>query len=96
MKDLMGKAIWDFYHNENPEDLQTETSISELDELPVKYLFRDFDEMNAIEQKAMQLAKGKMLDIGAGAGSHALYLQNEKIWMLPHWIFLRNPLKSAG
>jgi len=74
----MGKAIWDFYHNENPEDLQTETSISELDELPVKYLFRDFDGMNAIEQKALQLAKGKTLDIGAGAGSHALYIQNEK------------------
>ncbi|WP_312076197.1 class I SAM-dependent methyltransferase [Chryseobacterium sp.] len=78
MKDLMGRAIWDFYHNENPEDLQTETSISELDELPVEYLFRDFEEMNKIEQKALKLAKGKVLDIGAGAGSHSLYLQNEK------------------
>jgi ubiquinone/menaquinone biosynthesis C-methylase UbiE len=78
MKDLMGQAIHDYYHNENPEDLQTETSISELDELPVEYLFRDFKKMNAIEQKALELAKGKVLDIGAGAGSHALYLQNEK------------------
>lgn len=78
MKDLMGKAIWDFYHNENPEDLQTETSISELDELPVDYLFRDFEEMNEIEQQALQLAQGKVLDIGAGAGSHSLYLQNKK------------------
>lgn len=78
MKDLMGQAIHDYYHNENPEDLQTETSISELDELPVEYLFRDFKEMNAIEQQALELAKGKVLDIGAGAGSHALYLQNEK------------------
>ncbi len=78
MKDLMGKAIWDFYHDNNPEDLQTETSISEIDELPVEYLFRDFDEMNKIEQKALQLSKGKVLDIGAGAGSHSLYLQNEK------------------
>ena len=52
MKDLMGRAIWDYYHNDNPKDLQTETSISELDELPVDYLFRDFDEMNKIEQKA--------------------------------------------
>lgn len=78
MKDLMGRAIWDFYHKENPEDLQTETSISELDELPVEYLFRDFEEMNRIEQKALKLAKGKVLDIGAGAGSHSLYLQNEK------------------
>lgn len=78
MKDLMGRAIWDYYHNENPEDLQTETSISELDELPVYYLFRDFDEMNKIEQKALKLANGKVLDIGAGAGSHSLYLQNDK------------------
>lgn len=74
----MGRAIWDYYHNDNPKDLQTETSISELDELPVDYLFRDFDEMNKIEQKALKLAIGKVLDIGAGAGSHSLYLQNEK------------------
>lgn len=78
MKDLMGKAVRDYFHNENPEDLQTETSISELDELPVDYLFRDFEEMNDIEQKALELAQGKVLDIGAGAGSHALYLQNER------------------
>ncbi|REC79108.1 SAM-dependent methyltransferase [Chryseobacterium elymi] len=78
MKDLMGKAAWDYFHNENPKDLQTETSISELDELPVAYLFRDFEEMNDIEQKALELAQGKVLDIGSGAGSHALYLQNEK------------------
>lgn len=73
----MGQAIWDYYHDENPEDLQTETSISELDELPVDYLFRDFKDMNDIEQKALQLSKGKVLDIGAGAGSHAVYLQND-------------------
>lgn len=74
----MGRAIWDYFKNENPEDLQTETSISELDELPVEYLFRDFEEMNKIEQKALKLSQGKVLDIGAGAGSHSLYLQNER------------------
>ncbi|MDY0930254.1 class I SAM-dependent methyltransferase [Chryseobacterium sp. CFBP8996] len=78
MKDLMGRAIWDYFHNENPEDLQTETSISELDELPVEYLFRDFEEMNKIEKKALKLSHGKVLDIGAGAGSHSLYLQNDR------------------
>ncbi len=74
----MGNAIWDYYHNEDPKDLQTETSISELDELPVDYLFRTYEDMNDLEQKALDLAKGKVLDIGAGAGSHALYLQNER------------------
>ena len=78
MKDLMGRAIWDYYYQENSEDLQTETSISELDDLPVSYLFRDYQEMNALEKKALDLSFGKVLDVGSGAGSHSLYLQNER------------------
>ena len=78
MKDLMGRAIWDYYYQENPEDLQTETSISEMDDLPVSYLFRDYQEMNALEKKALDLSFGKVLDVGSGAGSHSLYLQNER------------------
>lgn len=74
----MGQAIWDYYHDLNAENLLTETSISEIDDLPVSYLFRDFEEMNVIEQKALELSAGKTLDIGSGAGSHSLYLQNEK------------------
>jgi len=41
-------------------------------------LFRSFSEMPSLEQKALQLAKGKVLDVGCGAGSHSLYLQNER------------------
>src|SRR5690606_17573728 len=78
MKDLFGKAILDFQTNNNPEDLITETSISEADEMSVAYLFRDYNEMPKMEQKALQLAKGKALDVGCGAGSHSLYLQNER------------------
>ena len=78
MKDLMGRAIWDYFYQENPEDLQTETSISELDDLPVSYLFRNYKEMNALEKKALDLSFGKVLDVGAGAGSHSLYLQNKR------------------
>ena len=78
MKDLMGRAIWDYYYQENPEDLQTETSISELDYLLVSYLFRDYQEMNALEKKALDSSFGKVLDVGSGAGSHSLYLQNER------------------
>lgn len=78
MKDLFGKAILDFQTNNSPEDLLTETSISEEDEMSVAYLFRSFAEMPKLEQMALQLAKGKILDIGCGAGSHSLYLQNER------------------
>lgn len=75
MKDLFGKAILDYQTNNSPEDLYTETSISELDVMPIDYLFRDFNEMPSLEQKALNSTKGKTLDVGCGAGSHSLYLQ---------------------
>ncbi len=77
MKDLFGKAILDFQTNNSPEDLITETSISEADEMSVAYLFRSYEEMPKLEQKALQMAKGQILDVGCGAGSHSLYLQKE-------------------
>ena len=78
MKDLFGQAILDYQTNNSPEDLITETTISEEDEMSVAYLFRSHDEMPLMEQKALELAKGKVLDVGCGAGSHSLYLQNER------------------
>lgn len=78
MKDLFGKAILDFQTNNSPEDLITETTISEEDEMSVAYLFRSYDEMPLIEQRALQLTKGKVLDVGCGAGSHSLTLQNDR------------------
>jgi 2-polyprenyl-3-methyl-5-hydroxy-6-metoxy-1,4-benzoquinol methylase len=78
MKDLFGKAILDYQTNNQPEDLITETSISEEDEMSVAYLFRTYNEMPKIEQKALQLAKGRVLDVGCGAGSHSLTLQNDR------------------
>ena len=79
MKDLFGQAILDYQTNNSPEDLYTETSISELDVMPINYLFRDYDEMPLLEQKALDLTKGKTLDVGCGAGSHSLYLQGKEV-----------------
>ena len=78
MKDLFGQAILDYQTNNSPEDLITETTISEEDEMSVAYLFRSHAEMPLLEQKALELARGKVLDVGCGAGSHSLYLQNKR------------------
>lgn len=78
MKDLFGKAMFDFQTNNSPENIITETTISEEDEMSVDYLFRSYNEMPKLEQKALQLATGKTLDVGCGAGSHSLSLQNDR------------------
>jgi SAM-dependent methyltransferase len=79
MKDLFGKALLDYQTNNSPEDLITETNISEPDEMNVAYLFRTYDDMPKIEQKALQLSRGIVLDVGCGAGSHSLYLQEKGV-----------------
>ncbi len=75
MKDLFGNALRDYYNNNYTEDLVTSTNISSDDVLPLQYLFRSFSEMPKLEQKALQLAKGNILDVGCGSGSHSLHLQ---------------------
>lgn len=77
MKDLFGKALLDYQNGHYTEDIITSTNISEEDELPLPYLFRSFKDMPKLEQKALKLAKGSVLDVGCGTGSHSLYLQKK-------------------
>lgn len=76
-KDPMGAAILDFQQHGKAARLRVLSSMFEEDEMPVKHLFRSTREMPMLEQKALQLAKGRVLDIGAGAGCHALALQEK-------------------
>ena len=77
MTDILGQALLDYQNGNYTEDILTETNISEEDVLPLAYLFRSFSEMPDIEKKALKLAKGKVLDVGCGAGSHSIYLQEK-------------------
>jgi SAM-dependent methyltransferase len=76
-KDIFGKALLDYQNRNYSEDIITWTNISDKDTLPLPYLFRNYSEMPKLEQKALQLAKGNVLDVGCGAGSHSLWLQNK-------------------
>ncbi|ADX68486.1 class I SAM-dependent methyltransferase [Weeksella virosa] len=78
MLDLFGQAIKDYYEHKSKGMLRTETNISEMDDFPMEILFRSYEQMNKLEQKALELAYGKVADIGCGTGSHSLYLQNER------------------
>ena len=76
-KDVFGEALQDFYDKKYSEDIVVQATDFDDDTIPVPYLFRDYSEMPLIEQKALQMAHGTVLDIGCGAGSHSLYLQEQ-------------------
>ena len=75
-KDPMGAAIADYFAKGRAGKLRVFSSQFDEDEIPVEQLFRTFDEMPPLEQKALELAQGRILDCGAGSGCHALALQD--------------------
>lgn len=77
MADIIGQALLDYQQGRYTEDILTTSSLDEEDSIPLPYLFRNFRNMPLLEKKALQLCKGAVLDIGCGAGSHSLYLQEQ-------------------
>lgn len=72
--DPMGAAIYDFHKNGKADVLRVFSSQFEEDEIPVEDLFRDFDSMPVLEQTALEMASGRILDVGAGSGCHSVAL----------------------
>lgn len=72
--DPIGLAIQDFLENKHDEHIIVSSDICDDDVIPVEMLFRSFDEMPELEQIALSLCEGKILDVGAAAGVHAKYL----------------------
>lgn len=71
----MGTAIAEYHRTGRAGTLRVFSSQFDEDEIPVEQLFRTLDEMPAIEQRALAMARGKILDVGAGSGCHALAMQ---------------------
>ena len=58
-KDPMGAAIIDYLAHGKASKLRVFSSMFDEDEIPVNQLFRTFQEMPSLEQKALQLSTGK-------------------------------------
>lgn len=73
--DVLGSALRDYFHGNTSDKLMLHTSYGDLEEMPVEVFFREPDDFPELEHIALALCDGRTLDVGAGAGSHALYLQ---------------------
>ena len=82
----MGRAIADYWKSmvstnrpKKASKLRVFSPMFEEDEIPLTTLFRTYKLMPEIERKALDMAKGKTLDVGAGSGCHSLVLQERGI-----------------
>ena len=73
--DPMGRAIYEYHKYGKADDVIVHSSMFDDDVIPVETLYRTFDQMPALEQKALELATGDILDVGAGSGCHSLALK---------------------
>ena len=75
--DPLGHLIHDYTAKRQVSEIRVESDLCDDDIIPFDYLIRDYDSMPDLEKKALSLVKGKVLDIGAGFGPHAIYLKEK-------------------
>ncbi len=75
--DPFGSALLDHSKGKKNLFIKVHSDATEEDHIQVRYLFRPFDSWPELEKVAISKCKGKILEVGAGAGSHSLYLQEK-------------------
>ena len=75
--DPIGQAISNYFYKDDNSPVTVASTIVEDEQLPPDYFFRAFNDMPLLERVALKQVKGSILDVGAGAGCHALYLQRQ-------------------
>jgi SAM-dependent methyltransferase len=69
-------AMW-AYHRGDHDAVIVVYDDFERDEVPVSYFFRSPEQFPDAERLALDLCRGRVLDVGAGSGCHALALQDQ-------------------
>ncbi|MFH1368632.1 MAG: methyltransferase domain-containing protein [Elusimicrobiota bacterium] len=75
-KDAYGKEIWARYKKKSDiETIERDDGYSESSPGFASIYFSPHKEWSEHDNKAIKLVKGRVLDVGCGAGRHSLYLQ---------------------
>lgn len=74
-----GRALFDYYHGDTSAEVVVHGDDGETEVVPIRVFFRGPMEFSALEEAALDLCRGRVLDAGAGAGCHALVLQEQDL-----------------
>ena len=78
--DVFGQAIKQYYLTDDDTiEIGVSSELAGDEYIQVNYLLRELEEMPIIEQKALDLVKGRVLDVGACAGAHSMILQERGV-----------------
>lgn len=78
-KDPLGTMMLDYLNGSKDVFVEVDSRTLDMWTMKGETTFRSHSEMAEMERIALQLCKGKILDAGAGAGSHSLYLQDNDL-----------------
>jgi SAM-dependent methyltransferase len=76
-EDVMGSAMMNYFEKNDNTAIRVFINKSEEPEMYPSVFFRPYRNMLKYEKIALKISKGKVLDLGCGAGCHSLYLQNK-------------------
>ena len=77
--DAIGQAVHNYHFKRIDNPITIHSDGFDEDFVAPSYFFRTFKQMPKLEQIALQKATGRVLDIGACAGCHSLFLQQKGV-----------------
>ena len=80
--ELYGQSLLDFFNGDISAKAVFHRDDGLTHDLPTNVFFRKPSDFSSLEQTAMTLCRGYVLDIGAGTGCHSLALQERGIRVL--------------
>src|SRR6266849_1820242 len=80
-QDAHGHLMYDFFKGQEVFEI-VERDDGYIQALPMTLYYGGYRQWPSIEKSAMKYVRGRVLDVGCGAGRHSLYLQKKKLDVL--------------
>ncbi len=78
-KDPLGMMMLDYLQGDRQAFVEVDSTSLKMSTMTGRTMFRQYDAMGLLEQQALGLCRGKVLDVGAGSGCHTLFLRENGI-----------------